>query len=63
MTDLVERRIEDLLDRNAIDYLRPEETNDDPTNLDFYLTEYGLYIECCRFLTARKIKNARISIT
>ncbi len=50
-SDDLERRVAIILDRNNIEFLHESEVDDQ--RLDFYLPNYGVYIEVKRFDSAR----------
>ena len=52
MSDPVEEIVEIALNDAGIGYVRAERMRDMP-NLDFYLPDHGIYIECKRFSTPR----------
>lgn len=60
MTCPLEKQMASLLDRCGIDYTRPEQDRRDPTNLDFYLPDFDLYVEVKQFHTPRVEKQLEL---
>jgi hypothetical protein len=53
MTDPLELKFEAWLIGQGVKYNRPERLHSDPTQLDFYLPDFDLYVEIKRFHTPR----------
>lgn len=49
----VEKKMRALLDSRGIDFIMPERSGSDPTNLDFYLPAFDFYIEVKQFHSDR----------
>ncbi len=49
----LEKQMTDVLESNGIAFTRPERDQSDPAGLDFYLTDFKLYIEIKQFHTPR----------
>lgn len=53
MTDPLEKKMAAILERSGIEFTRPERDRNDPTNLDFYLPAFDVYIEVKQFHSDR----------
>ena len=53
MTCRLEKQMTDLLESNGIAFTRPDRDQNDPAGLDYYLTDFHLYIEVKQFHTPR----------
>ena len=53
MTCPLEKKFVSLLEESGIAYTRPENDARDPTNLDFHLTDFNIYVEVKQFHTPR----------
>ena len=53
MTDPLEKRFIIMLEEAGLEYTRPEHDRRDPATLDFYIRDFGLYVEVKQFFTPR----------
>jgi hypothetical protein len=53
MTCRLEKQLDALLTKAGIGFTRPDRDRHDPTNLDFYLPDFNLYVEVKQYHSPR----------